>query len=69
MSRKPYDELPSWRQLLWPWLGPPWYEQVEDLDASLAAFRRALTCRPVSWPGNWPATASRARDTWPRPDG
>jgi hypothetical protein len=43
MSRKPYDELPSWRQLLWPWLGPPWYEQVEDLDAYLAAFRRALT--------------------------
>jgi len=45
MSRKPYDELP-WRcQLLWPWFGPPRYEPVEDLDAYLAAFRRALTLR------------------------
>ena len=35
---KPYDELPWWCQLLWPWFGPPWYEQVEDLDAYLAAF-------------------------------
>ena len=43
MSRKPYDELPWWCQLLWPWFGPPWYEQVEDLDAYLAAFWRALT--------------------------
>jgi hypothetical protein len=43
MNMKPYDELP-WRcQLLWPWFGPPWYEQVEDLGAYLAAFRRALT--------------------------
>lgn len=31
MSRKPYDELPSWCQPLRPWFGPPWYEQVEDL--------------------------------------
>ncbi len=45
MSIKPYDELPWWCQLLWPWFGPPWYEQVEDLDAYLAAFRRALTMR------------------------
>jgi|GEM_PF-1668095 len=43
MSIKPYDELPWWCQLLWPWFGPPWYEQVEDLDAYLAAFLRALT--------------------------
>ena len=45
MSRKPYDELPWWCQLLWPWFGPSWYEQVEDRDAYLAAFRRALTMR------------------------
>jgi hypothetical protein len=45
MTMKPYDELPWWCQLLWPWFGPPWYEQVEDLDAYLAAFRRALTMR------------------------
>ena len=42
---KQYDELPWWCQLLWPWFGPPWYEQVENLDAYLAAFRRALTLR------------------------
>jgi hypothetical protein len=42
MSRKPYDELPWWCQLLWPWFGPPWYEQVEDLDAYLAAYWCAL---------------------------
>ena len=29
MSMKPYDELPWWCQLLWPWFGPPWYEQVD----------------------------------------
>ena len=45
MSIKSYDELPWWCQLLWPWFGPVWYEQVEDLDAYLAAFRRALTLR------------------------
>ena len=39
---KPYDELPWWCQLLWPWFGPPWYEQVEDLDAYLAAYWCAL---------------------------
>ena len=42
---KPYDELPWWYQLLWPWFGPPWYEQVEDLDAYIALFRHALTMR------------------------
>ena len=42
---KPYDELPWWCQILWPWFGPPWYEQVEDLDAYLAAFRLGLTMR------------------------
>jgi hypothetical protein len=55
MSMKPYDELPWWCQLLWPWFGPPWYEQVEDLDAYIALFRHALTMR--------------VRDTWPRRDG
>jgi hypothetical protein len=42
MSMKPYDELPWWCQLLWPWFGPPWYEQVEDLDAFLGAYWCAL---------------------------
>ena len=45
MSMKPYDELPWWCQILWPWFGPPWYEQVEDLDAYLAAFRLGLSMR------------------------
>ena len=42
---KPYDELPWWCQLLWPWSGPPWHEQVEDPDAYLTVFRRALSLR------------------------
>ena len=42
MSRKPYDELPWWCQLLWPWFGPPWYEQVDDLDTYLATYWCAL---------------------------
>jgi hypothetical protein len=42
MSRKPYDDLPWWCQLLWPWFGPPWYEQAEDRDAYLAAYWCAL---------------------------
>jgi hypothetical protein len=42
MSRKPYDELPWWCQPLWPWFGPPWYEQVDDPDAYLAAYWCAL---------------------------
>ena len=37
MSRKPYDQLPLRCQLLWPWFGPPWYEQVEDLVEDLDA--------------------------------
>ncbi len=45
MSTKPHDELPWWCQLLWPWFGPPWYEQVDDLDADLAAVRLGLTMR------------------------
>jgi hypothetical protein len=32
------DELPWWWQLLWPWSGPLWYEQVEGLDAYLAPY-------------------------------
>jgi len=43
VSRKPFDELPWWCQLLWTWFGPPWYERVQDLDVYLAAFWRALT--------------------------
>ena len=38
MSRKPYDDLPWWCQLLWPWFGPPWCEQAGDRDAYLAAY-------------------------------
>ena len=30
---KPYDELPWWCQLLWPWFGPPWYEQGRTADS------------------------------------
>ena len=42
MSRKPYDDLPWWCQLLWPWFGPPWCEQAEDRDAYLSAYWCAL---------------------------
>ena len=45
MSSKPYDELPWWRQLLDPWFGPPWYAEIEDFDAWLAAVRRQLAGR------------------------
>jgi hypothetical protein len=40
MSR--YDEVPWWCQLLWPWFGLPWYEQVEDPEAYLAVYWCAL---------------------------
>ncbi len=39
---KPYDEWPWWCQLLWPWFGPPWYEQAEDLEFCLTAYWCAL---------------------------
>lgn len=39
---KSYDETPWWCQLLWPWFGPPWYAEIEDPDAWLAAIRRHL---------------------------
>lgn len=42
MSMKPHDELPLWCQILWPRFGPPWYEQVEDLEAYLTACWCAL---------------------------
>jgi hypothetical protein len=42
MSIMPYDELPWWCQLLWPWSGPPWYERAGDRDAYLAAYWCAL---------------------------
>ena len=35
-----YDETPWWCRVLWPWSGPPWYAQIEDPDAWLAAIRR-----------------------------
>lgn len=42
MTRTPYDDLPWWRQLLWFWFGPPWYEQAEDLDVCLTVYWCAL---------------------------
>ena len=42
MNMKPYDELPWWCQILWPWFGPPWYEQVDDLDTYLVMYWCAL---------------------------
>jgi hypothetical protein len=42
MSTKPYDERPWWCQILWPWFGPPWYEQVDDVEAYLTACWWAL---------------------------
>jgi hypothetical protein len=43
MSRTPYDQLPWWCQLLWPWFGPLWYERADgDRDAYLAAYWCAL---------------------------
>jgi hypothetical protein len=32
-------------QLPWPWSGPPWYAQIEDPVAWLAAIRRQFTRR------------------------
>jgi hypothetical protein len=40
---KSYGETPWWCQLPWPWSGPPWYAQIEDPDAWLAAIRRQFT--------------------------
>jgi hypothetical protein len=40
-----YDELPSWCQLLDPWIGPPWYAEIEDFDAWLVAVRGQLVRR------------------------
>jgi hypothetical protein len=37
---KSFDETPWWCQLLWLWFGPPWYAQIEDPDAWLAAIGR-----------------------------
>jgi hypothetical protein len=42
---KSYAETPWWCQLPWPWSGPPWYAQIEDPDAWLAAIRRQFTRR------------------------
>jgi|ERR1017187_124817 hypothetical protein len=39
---KSYDGTPWWCQLLWPWFGPPWYAEIEDPAAWLAAIRRQL---------------------------
>jgi hypothetical protein len=42
---KPYDELPWWCQLLDHWIGPPWYAEIEDVDAWLVAVREQLAQR------------------------
>ena len=49
MSMKPHDELPLWRQILSHRFGPPWYEQVDDLEAYLTACWCALhlSARPA----------------------
>ena len=41
---KSYGETPWWCQLPWPW-SEPWYAQIEDPDAWLAAIRRQFTRR------------------------
>ena len=38
---------------MWPWFGPPWYEQVEDLDAYLAAYWCALHLSAANWLSCW----------------
>jgi hypothetical protein len=42
---KSYDETPWWCQLLWPRVGPPWYAEIEDPAAWLAAIRRQFAQR------------------------
>ena len=37
-----YDEMPWWCQLLWDRSGPPWYEEIDDPVAFLAAIRQQL---------------------------
>ena len=62
---KPYDEPPWWCPLLWPWFGPPWYEQVENLDAYLAAFRRALIQLLCGLHGSRPKSGRRGGGSSP----
>jgi hypothetical protein len=66
---KPYDELPWWCQLLWPWFGPPWYERVEDRDAYLAAYWCALHLSAAELLSCWQAMTRQVRATWPRQGG
>ena len=69
MSRKPYDQLPWWCQLLWPWFGPPWYEQVEDLDAISPRTGALCICQRPNWLSCWLAMTRQVRATWPKQHG
>ena len=59
MNMKPYDEMPWWCQLLWPWFGPPWYEQVDDLDTYLAMYWCALHLSAAEQADCWPVMTRR----------
>ena len=58
---KSYGETPWWCQLPWPWSGPPWYAQIEDPDAWLAAIRRQFTRRAGELAGDLDLVRAEAR--------
>ncbi len=66
---KPYDELPCWCQLLWPWFGPPWYEQVEHPEGSWPFTGARCTCQLPNWPSCLLAMTGQVRATWPKQHG
>lgn len=68
MSRKPYDDLPWWSKLMWRWFGPPWYEQVEDPGAYLAAYWCALHLSAADWLSCSLAMTRQVRANRPRQD-
>ncbi|HEX3957081.1 MAG TPA: hypothetical protein VHZ03_10665 [Trebonia sp.] len=62
----PYDELPSWCQLLDPWIGPPWYAEIEDFDAWLVAVREQLVRRADELTDELTRMTDQARGTLAR---
>ena len=58
---KSYDETPWWCQLPWPWSGPPWYAQIEDPDAWLAAIRRQFARQAGELAGDLDLVRAAAR--------